>query len=74
MNSSEQPNQQPGTPHRPRKLCLIIIIAMLIYGSVFLTLSFCGLSLKQVIFVSQIFNAAAFFLALAAFLKAHDCR
>ncbi|MGH7952866.1 MAG: hypothetical protein ACREFE_13250 [Limisphaerales bacterium] len=70
MNTVEQPIQPAERPRQSNKLCYILIAAMLAYGTVFLVLSFCSPSLKQVIFVSQIINAAAFFLALVAFIKA----
>jgi hypothetical protein len=71
MNTPEKPIPQPA---KSNKLLYILIGAMLIYGTVFLVLSFCKPTWRQVFFVSQILNAAAFFIAIVAFIKANNAK
>jgi len=70
MNTSETPNP-PTPPPRPpsKKLPIILIIGMVIYGTIFMVLSAGHYTTTQICFVVQLLNALGFFIALAALVR-----
>jgi len=70
MNNSKDTKPQSEPPNWPsKKLPLILIGGMVLYGTVFLVLSSGHFTPTQVWFWVQLLNALGFFLGLAAFVR-----